>query len=84
MVLPFVVEHAGALGKEAMGFFRRCKAKAKNKLSSFEEGISTWSIRGFSNFYLMRISVANLNLKGLGHFFSTAAEIIHHHNNSTY
>ena len=32
VVLPFVVEHAGALGKEAMGFFKECRKKVANEL----------------------------------------------------
>ena len=61
VVLPFVVEHAGALGKEAMDHFRRCRKLVKNRLSPHQDEVSTWSSRGFSNFFLQAISVANLN-----------------------
>ena len=71
MVLPFVVEHAGALGKEAKELFQRCRKIAVNQLSPHQDEFSTWSSRGFSNYYLQTISVANL--KGLGHFFMTTA-----------
>ena len=47
-----------------MGFFKRCRKKVCNELD--EE--STWSSRGFSNFHLQSISVANL--QGQGNFFS--------------
>ena len=74
MVLPFVVEESGALGLEAAGFLRRCKKKSGNVLSAKEDFRSTWSQKGFSNFYLERLSVANL--KGWGHFFTSAAAIL--------
>jgi len=74
VVLPFVVEHAGALGPEAMEHFRRCRKIAKNKLTNEQDSVSTWSSKGFSNFFLQSISVANL--KGQGHFFMVAANII--------
>ena len=74
MVLPFVVEHAGGLGKEAMQHFRRCRKLVKNKLSDQQDEVSTWSSRGFSNFFLQALSVANV--KGIGHFFMTAASVI--------
>ena len=73
-VLPFVVEHAGALGKEAMEHFRRCRKLVSNKLTVHQSEISTWSSRGFSNFFLQALSVANV--KGLGHFFMIAANIL--------
>ena len=50
VVLPFVVEHAGALGKEAMEHFRRCRSLVKNCLSPQQGSVSTWPSRGFSNF----------------------------------
>ena len=71
VVLHFVVEHAGALGKEAKELFQRCRKIAVNQLSPHLDEVSTWSSRGFSNYYLQTISVANL--KGLGHFFVTTA-----------
>jgi hypothetical protein len=74
VVLPFVVEHAGALGKEAMGFFKECRKKVSNELSDRDAARSTWSSWGFSNFYLQSLSVANL--KGQGHFFASAAAIL--------
>ena len=70
VVLPFVVEHAGALGKEAMGFFKECRKKVSNELSDRDAARSTWSSWGFSNFYLQSFPVANL--KGQGHFFASA------------
>ena len=70
VMLPFVVETGGALGADAMGFFKRCRKKVCNELD--EE--STWSSRGFSNFHLQSISVANL--QGQGNFFSRAAGIL--------
>ena len=74
VVLPFVVEHAGALGREADKFFHACIKKARNDLSPFEEAASSWSCRGLSNWYYQKISVSNL--KGLGHFFMVVAAIL--------
>ena len=70
----FVVEHAGALGREADKFFHACIKKARNDLSPFEEPASSWSCRGLSNFYYQKISVSNL--KGLGHFFMVVAAML--------
>ena len=74
-MLPFVVESAGALGKEAMQLFQRCRKRAENQLSPQLDEVSTWSSRGFSNFHLQLISVPNP--PGPGRFFSSAAGIIH-------
>ena len=74
VVLPFVVEHAGALGLAAMQHFRRCRRIAVNQLSPQLDEVSTWSSRGFSNYFLASVSVANC--KGLGHFFMSAASIL--------
>ena len=76
VVLPFVVEHAGALGKEAMGFFKECRKKVSNELGDRDAARATWPSWGFSNFYrdLQLFSVANL--KGQGHFFASAAAIL--------
>ena len=74
VVLPFVVEHAGALGKDADKFFHAIVKKVRNELNASEEAESSWSSRGFSNFYYQRISVANL--KGLGHFFLVAEALL--------
>ena len=70
-MLPFVVEHAGSINKDGMEFFRRCRKKALNKLHVKETEASTWSSRGFSNFFLQSLSLANL--KGLGHLYMVTA-----------
>ena len=71
VALPFVVEHAGALGKEAMGFFKECRKKVPSKLGDRDADRAAWSSWGFSNFYLQSFSVANQ-----GHFFASAAAIL--------
>ena len=78
VVLPFVVDHAGALGKEAKELFQRCRKIAVNQLSPQLDEVSTWSSRGFSNYYLQTISVANLKGLGLGlgHFFMATVALI--------
>ena len=70
-MLPFVVESAGALGKEATRLFQTCRRRARNQLAPQRDEVSTWSARGFSNFYLQSLSVANL--RGIGHFLMAAA-----------
>ena len=70
-MLPFVVESAGALGKEAMKLFQRCRKRAENQLSPQLDEVSTWSARGFSNYFLASFSVATA--KGLGHLYMAAA-----------
>ena len=51
VLLPFVVEHAGALGPAAREFFMRVKTHMRDQLAPRDEATSTWSSRGFSNFY---------------------------------
>ena len=70
-MLPFVVESAGALGKEATRLFQTCRRRARNQLAPQRDEVSTWSARGFSNFYLQSLSVANL--RGIGNFLMAAA-----------
>ena len=69
--LPFVVEHAGALGKEADDFFKGLRRRVGNTLPEDAYDESSWSCRTWSNFYFQKLSVANL--KGLGHHFMVAA-----------
>ena len=71
--------HFGALGKEAMELFFSCRKKAKyinkeNGLPASVNEISTWSSRGFTNWFMQSFSVANL--KGQGHFIATVANVI--------
>ena len=68
------VDCYGALGKEAMGFFKECRKKVSNELGDRDAARATWSSWGFSNFYLQSSSVANL--KGQGNFFASAAAIL--------
>ena len=82
VVLPLAVEHAGGLGAEAKKFFHSLVKKAKNELSEYEAGYETWSARGFSNYFLQSISVANLT--GMFHYLSTSAGVIHAHRGAQY
>ena len=74
VVLPFVVESGGALGKEARRFFQRVQKKVFNRLTPKEEELASWSAIGFCNYYHQALSVATL--KGQGHFFSVAAAVL--------
>ena len=61
-------------GRMPTSSFTRSFKKVRNELNASEEAESSWSSRGFSNFYYQRISVANL--KGLGHFFLVAEALL--------
>ena len=77
VVLPFVVEHAGALGKDADKCFHAIVKKVRNELNASEEAESPWSSGfEFSNFYYQRIIISVANLKGLGHFFLVAEALL--------
>ena len=56
VVLPFAVEHAGALGKEAMGFFKERHKKVSNELSDRGDVVIMGVLH--CNFYLQSLSVA--------------------------
>ena len=73
---PFVVGHAGGINKEGVQFFRMCRDAADSKLNARASGLSSWSScsKGFSNFFLQSLSLANL--KGLGHLFMVTAASI--------
>ena len=75
-VLPFVVEHAGGINKEGMQFFWMCRDAADNKLNTRASDLSSWSSKGFSNFFLQSLPVSLANLKGLGHLFMVTAASI--------
>ena len=78
MVLPFVVEHADALGKEANELFQRCHKIAVDQISPQLHEVSTWSSdRGFSNYFLQTIPSDDFcrQPQGTGHFFVTAAAL---------
>ena len=74
VVLPFVLEDAGALGKDAIDFVHKCKKKLQNQLPSMTEAELNWSNRGFSNYFFQSLSLANA--RGLGHYFTTAATML--------
>ena len=74
MLVPFAVEEGGALGQEAMKLLKQCKKKCRNNTVAINEAELNWSNRGFSNWSLQSVSLANV--KGIGHFFTTAAAIL--------
>ena len=71
VVLPFAVEHPGALGKEAGSFFKRCAKQAGDRLGPAEQLRSTWSSSTFSSYFYQQLSMANT--RGTGHYFEQAA-----------
>ena len=74
VLLPFVVEHGGALGPEARKFFRLAQAAVGNRLSPAEEARASADVSKFCDYYHRLLSVATL--KGLGHFVDTAAAVL--------
>ena len=78
VLLPFAVEHGGALGGEARKFFKLVQAQVHNRLSPREEELAGWSVTKFCDYYHRTLSAATL--KGLGHFVSTAAAVLRGHN----
>ena len=50
--------HAGGINKdpEGMQFFRMCWDAADNKLNTRASGLSSWSSKGFSKFFLQSLS----------------------------
>ena len=76
-MLPFVVEHGGALGEEARKFFKLVQSKVSNRLSPREQELSGVDVTNFCDYYHRALSAATL--KGLGHFVSTAAAVLRGH-----
>ena len=77
VLLPFVVEDAGALGKEAKDFLKKRKGVLRDTLPMVSESELNWSNRGFSNYFYQSLSLANV--QGMGFFFTSAAAIVHSH-----
>jgi|TARA_B110000438_G_scaffold241032_1_gene239989 hypothetical protein len=78
VLLPFVVEHGGALGGEARKFFKLVQAQVHNRLSPREQELAGEHVTGFCDYYHRALSAATL--KGLGHYVSTAAAVLRGHN----
>ena len=74
VVVPFAVEDGGALGKEARRLFFTCRDRCSNKLLPADDDAASWSSRGFSNFFLQKLSRAKP--KGLANFFRRAAAVV--------
>ena len=77
VLLPFVVEHGGALGGEARKFFRLVQSAVSNQLSPAEQERAGVDVSKFCDYYHRALSAATL--KGLGHFVSTAAAVLRGH-----
>ena len=54
--------------------FGMCRDAVDSKLNTRASDLSSWSSKGFSNFFLKSLSLANP--KGLGHFFMVTAASI--------
>ena len=79
--LWFTVEHAGTGGINKEGMLpvvqESCTGMqaAGSELNARASGLSSWSSKGLSSFFLQSLSlaIANLKLKGLGHLFMVTA-----------
>jgi hypothetical protein len=78
VLLPFIVEHGGALGAEARSFFKLAQVEVSNRLTDRELEQAGWQVTSFCDYYHRSLSAATL--KGMGHFVSTAAAILRGHN----
>ena len=74
VVLPFVLDDSGGLGKEAWAFLLKCRDKAEGQLGATEFSKLDWSCQAFTSYYLRSLSLASV--RGWGHFFMTAASIL--------
>ena len=63
-------------GCSSSGSLRMCRDAVDNKLNAIARasGLSSWSSKGRSNFFLQSLSLADL--KGLGHLFMVTAASI--------
>ena len=74
VVLPFVLDDSGGLGKEAWAFLLKCRDKAEGQLGAAEFSKLDWSCQAFTSYYLRSLSLASV--RGWGHFFMTVASIL--------
>ena len=74
VVLPFVLDDSGGLGKEAWAFLLKCWDKAEGQLGATEFSKLDWSCQAFTSYYLRSLSLASV--RGWGHFFMTVASIL--------
>ena len=74
VLLPFVVEHGGALGGEARKFFRLVQSAVSNQLSPAEQERAGVDVSKYHR------ALSAATLKGLGHFVGTAAAVLRGHN----
>ena len=74
VVLPFVLEDSGGLGKEAIQYLLECRDRACGQLGSEEYMQQNWSCNGFTNYYLQSLSLASV--RGWGHFFMVTSAIL--------
>ena len=58
--LQHILTYAGGISKEGTKFFRRCRDATDNKFNARASDLSSWSRKGFSNFFLQSLSLANL------------------------
>ena len=74
VVLPFVLDDSGGLGKEAFKFLLECRDRAAGQLATQDFEKTNWSCRAFTTYYLQRLSLASV--RGWGHFFMVVSSIL--------
>ena len=74
VVLPFVLDDSGGLGKEARKFLLSCRDRAEGQLAPRDFEKLNWSCSAFTTFYLQKLSLASV--RGWGHFFMVVSSIL--------
>ena len=74
VVLPFVLDDSGGLGKEAWTFLLQCRDRAGSQLAPRDFERMNWSCAAFTTYYLQSLSLASV--KGWGHFFMVVSSIL--------
>ena len=74
VVLPFVLDDSGGLGKEAWKFVLECRDKAEGQVAQGDFEKLNWSCQAFTSYYLQSLSLASV--RGWGHFFMVVSSIL--------
>ena len=74
VVLPFVLDDSGGLGKEAWRFLLQCRDRAGSQLAPRDFERINWSCAAFTAYYLQSLSLASI--RGWGRFFMVVSSIL--------
>lgn len=74
VVLPFVVDDSGGLGKEAWKFLLESRDRAEGLVAPQDFEKLNWSCNAFTTYYKQALSLASV--RGWGHFFMVVSSIL--------